>query len=861
MLRAPTQTGLLDDTETVSWTSALVSASLLLIAANASAQSRIEGSVQWADGAPAAAIAISIPELKLETTTDASGRFGFADIRPGIRITVNAFLDQRLLGRAYTLVTLWVERVDIQLAGTPSNPTPAPVPPRDLTRPVPSETVVRSAGAGSGTDTVVYDANGMPVVSSDVTVVATLPMLSASTEAGKVTLEPEQVSALPSLGASDIFRALQWLPGVSSNETSSGLFVRGGTPDQNLVDLDGFTVFSVDHLFGYFSAFNMDAIDSVDLSKGAYEARFGGRLASLTEIRAKSRPQRVQGMVGGSALSVDGVFQLPIGSRASVMVAHRRSFQSPLYDRILGLVSTDTGPAPPGRGGRFATVFNSQPTSGFDDSNGRFEWQPTTRDRFSVSTYIGHDEVDNSRELQLPTQFLDQLAARGLSFSGDFKITDVREYRNTGASVRWNRDWSDLFRMSLTVGRSDYDTITQRSSNVGGRQGGSGELNVVDDTTVTLSAPITFNASHELTLGAQRTANRVVFEFANNLAGTAGPNGAQIGALASQLNRSTTGTTTSAFVQHRMMLGNRLIAMPGLRVTQFSETDGRYIEPRLTATWLATDRLRVKGAWGRYNQFVNRLIREDVFQGNREFWALSDDTTVPVAASTNASVGAAYQTNSLLLDAEVFSRDIGNLPQLAPRLTGSTDSVDLNSFFYTGSGRSKGVELLTQMRKGRHSGWASYTLSRVTYDFPELSEPFPADQDRTHELKLVDIVSLGGWTASATWVLSSGTPYTEPAGVEPVTFEGPMGSVTFERIVIGDKNAARLPTYHRLDLALNHVWQLSANRSATLGVTAFNAYDRANVWYREYTSIEGEIVENNIGLMPRTFNAFLSIKF
>ena len=162
--------------------------------------------------------------------------------------------------------------------------------------------------------------------------------------------------------------------------------------------------------------------------------------------------------------------------------------------------------------------------------------------------------------------------------------------------MRWNRDWNSMFRTAITVGRSDYDTITQRSSNVGGRTGGSGELNVVDDTTVTFAAPMTFNASNELTIGGQWTANRVVFEFANNLAGTTGPNGAQIGALASQLNRSSTGTTTSAFVQHRMMLGTRLIAQPGLRVTQFSVSGERYVEPRVTATWLATDRLRVKGA-------------------------------------------------------------------------------------------------------------------------------------------------------------------------------------------------------------------------------------------------------------------------
>ena len=363
------------------WSSALWSASLLLIAANASAQCRVEGTVLWADGTPATAIAISIPELKLETTTDARGRFAFDNIRAGIRITVDAVLDKRLLGRAYTLVTLAVEHVDLQSgrypvesdAGATGARGAEPLGRLHERRPI------RPATAAA-TDTVTYDANGMPMVSSDVTVVANLPMLSASTEAGKVTLEPEQVTALPSLGSSDIFRALQWLPGVSSNETSSGLFVRGGTPDQNLVDFDGFTVYSVDHLFGYFSAFNMDAIDSVDLSKGAYEAQYGGRLASLTEIRAKSQPPRIQGMVGGSLLSVDGVFQLPVGSKASVLVAHRRSFQSPLYDRILGLVSRGSGQAPPGGGGRFATIFNSQPKSGFDDSNGRFDWRPTDRD-------------------------------------------------------------------------------------------------------------------------------------------------------------------------------------------------------------------------------------------------------------------------------------------------------------------------------------------------------------------------------------------------------------------------------------------------------------------------------------------------
>ena len=440
----------------------------------------------------------------MKRKTDALGRFMFDSIRAGIRVTVDAVLDKRLIGRAYTLGHAR-GRARRHSPGRHSVESDA-----GATGCLRSRCAGRSRAAtsdassdgGRATDTVTFDANGMPIVSSDVTVVANMPMLSASTEAGKVTLEPEQVTALPSLGSSDIFRALQWLPGVSSNETSSGLFVRGGTPDQNLVDFDGFTVYNVDHLFGYFSAFNMDAIDSVDLSKGAYEARFGGRLASLTEIRAKSQPQRIQGH--GRRQFLERGRRLPAPARTRRHRCSSRTAGPSSRRSTIAFSAWCRGAVARRRpgGGRFATIFNSQPRSNFDDANARFEWRPTDRDQLAVSTYIGHDDVDNSRELQLPTAVLERIAARGISFSGDFKITDVRNYRNTGLSVRWNRQWSQIFSTTMTVGRSDYDTITQRSSNVGGRQGGMGELNVVDDTTITVTAPITFNASHELTLGA-----------------------------------------------------------------------------------------------------------------------------------------------------------------------------------------------------------------------------------------------------------------------------------------------------------------------------------------------------------------------
>ncbi|MYN63662.1 MAG: TonB-dependent receptor plug domain-containing protein, partial [Acidobacteria bacterium] len=194
-----------------------------------------------------------------------------------------------------------------------------------------------------------------PTFASDVTVIAEVPMLDTTDDVSRIELAPEQVSALPSLGERDLFRAFQLLPGVSgSNEASSGLYVRGGTPDQNRVEYDGFRVYHVDHLFGYFSAFNMDAVDTVELSKGGFEARHGGVLSSVMQISGKSgRLDRAAGSFGAGLLSFNGVYEQPLfDNRGSGLLAVRRSFQGPLYDKILNLY--DNGPAPgPGGGGGF----------------------------------------------------------------------------------------------------------------------------------------------------------------------------------------------------------------------------------------------------------------------------------------------------------------------------------------------------------------------------------------------------------------------------------------------------------------------------------------------------------------------------
>ena len=209
-----------------------------------------------------------------------------------------------------------------------------------------------------------------------VSITGEIPLLTTGGELGVVRLAPDQIASLPSLGERDIFRTMQLLPGVSgSNETSSGLYVRGSTPDQTLVTYDGFTVYHVDHLFGYFTAFNMEAVEDVELRKGAYEARYGGRLSSVMELHGRSGPKdRWSGSFTASMLSVSGTVSVPLANRGALLLAGRRSFQSPLYNDILDLFGTTgngpaaglggggPGPSRSGGGGLGGGAFGFAPT-------------------------------------------------------------------------------------------------------------------------------------------------------------------------------------------------------------------------------------------------------------------------------------------------------------------------------------------------------------------------------------------------------------------------------------------------------------------------------------------------------------------
>jgi ferric enterobactin receptor len=283
------------------------------------------------------------------------------------------------------------------------------------------------------------------------------------------------------------------------------------------------------------------------------------------------------------------------------------------------------------------------------------------------------------------------------------------------------------------------------------------------------------------------------------------------------------------------------------------------VEPRLRVNYHLSPRLQLKGGCGTYHQVINRIGQEDLSQGDREFWVLSDGDRIPVSNSRQIVVGGSYENQNFLVDVELYHKSLNDLTLFAPRLTAGVIPGEGASYLYYGGGIARGLETLFQKKFGTHTGWVSYTLSRIQQSFPTLEATrFPASQDQTHEVKVADSAKVGErWTVGMSWAFGTGRPYTPATGIESV--ELPIG-ITVDRLTFGAKNSDRLPAYHRLDVSTQGDFRIWGAKS-TLGVTVFNLYDRTNVWYRSYQTFGGSGAVNDVLLMGRAINVFFRFGF
>ncbi|QJD95267.1 TonB-dependent receptor [Mucilaginibacter robiniae] len=680
-----------------------------------------------------------------------------------------------------------------------------------------------------------------------------------NTDSKKVSvlqLTPAALDKLPNIGERDVMRAFQLMPGVSAtNESSSGAYVRGGTPDQNLVQFDGFTVYQVDHLYGFFSAFNSNAVRDLELYKGGFSAKYGGRLSSVTDIRGKDGNKN-EANIGGdlSLLSTNIYAETPIGSKSSVLVAFRRSYQGPLYDKIFGQFNTSTttnnapGGGPGGRGG-FANLFT--PSSHFYDFNAKYTYAPSSRNTFSWTFYSGSDDLNNTRGLNFPNRS---------SSSNSITVNDYLKSGNIGSSLKW----------STTAGRKLFgNTILSYSGFWSDRN--RGMTGSVTDSGVTKSinnSMVETNRLHDVSLKSDwelQTGSKVKLLF---------------GGYASYLNikylytqndtsklidQHNTGVITGGYGELEIDPNSKLHLQPGLRATYYTPTGKFYPEPRFSATYDLTSNWKLKAATGRYYQFTNRVTREDITGGDRYFWTLANNSSTPVGSANHFIGGFSYETNNWLFDVEGYYKKLDGLTEYSirqqggggPFSAGSTQTITEN--YYTGSGYAKGVEFLVQKKVGLYTGWIGYTLAQARNKFPAYQDGyFASPQDIRHEFKSINMYHWQRWSFAAVFIFSTGHPYTAPLGSYTVTnIDG--NKTTY--LTISGKYGERLPDYHRLDLSATYdLLKIDGRKYGSIGISLFNVYNHVNTWYNEYYIQNNQVITSTIRYLGFTPNITLSLK-
>jgi ferric enterobactin receptor len=683
-------------------------------------------------------------------------------------------------------------------------------------------------------------------------------VLKANEGIGVLKITPRNLTKLPNVGERDPFRAFQLMPGVSaSNESSSGLYVRGGTPDQTLVLYDGFTVYHVDHLFGFFSAFNYNAIKDMQLYKGGFDAKYGGRISAVAEITGKEGNHRkFSAGADVSMLSTNAFIESPIGKKLTVLVAARRSWKGPLYQKIFNKFTAERQAATAqigGRGGRGgginASLLTQTAASYFYDLNAKVTWNPTTKDIITMSLYNGTDNMDNSSS---GSQGFGRQQLQTVTVSSN----DLSNWGNLGGSLKWSRKWTDKFYSNALVSYSDYYSrrdntrsisFTDPTGGVRAQSLGSVETNNLSDLSGKVDFEYKITPTNQLEFGTQLTQNTIKYDYIQN-------------DTINVLSRNSQGFIGAVYAQdHIKLLNNKLTFKPGLRATMFGVTQQVYLEPRVSGGYVFNSRLRFKAAVGRYYQFAKQINREDLQQGNRSYWLLANnDGSLPVTKSDHIIVGGSYETPKYLIDVEFYQKNNTGITEYTLRFVPQIRrGLTPQETFFNGSEVVRGVDVLLQKKFGDLNGWIGYTLAEAVRTIDTYSnQPYYSDQDVRHQFKFVLTYRWKKTDLALTQVYATGRPYTAIVGAYNVTL---LDGNTRDFTMPSDKNANRFADYHRMDASATY-----NTKWGSIGVSVFNAYNRQNIWYKRFQVVkdgtESVLQTTNVTYLGITPNLTISWK-
>ncbi len=644
-----------------------------------------------------------------------------------------------------------------------------------------------------------------------------------STQMGVEHLSIREAKLLPALfGEVDILKTLQLKPGVQSGgEGSSGLFVRGGSADQNLVLVDNVLVYNPNHLFGLFSVFNSDAVQSVDLYKAGFPAQFGGRLSSVVDVKLREGDREKYVLTGGiglisSRLSFEGPIQK---GKGSFIVSGRRTYFD-VFTRALN------------RANAGKEDWRPIPDYYFYDFNAKANYTLGEKDQLFFTGYLGRDIF-------------------GFTSPNGFQASFT--WGNTLGALRWQHVFSPKLTMNTTASASSYkynlgNSIDQFSFDLG---------STILDYNLRTDFDYLASDRHTLKFGASLTHHQF---GVGRLQRSSQDNSVNFGA-----DVNYTGQEGALYVTDNIKVTDKLQAELGLRATGFQSSPNRFggLEPRASARYSLSDNISLKGSYALMYQYVH-LVSNSGASLPTDIWYPSRLSVKP-ERSQQVSTGASFLLGGgkFLLTDEVYYKWASNQIDFKDGAQIFANN-DLDSQFLFGRGWAYGNELYLEKKTGKTTGWIGYTLAWTKRNFPPQlgttginnGQDFYPNYDRRHNINVVVMHELNARISlTASFVYTSGAPTTLPFGRFAIQdiYQGGIQAVP----VYPDRNSYRMIPYHRLDLGM--VYKLRPSRiggQRDLTFSIYNAYNRRNAYFIYFEQTRDKATDKVTGYRAQQVSLF-----
>ena len=644
--------------------------------------------------------------------------------------------------------------------------------------------------------------------------------IQESSRMSTIEVPVDQIKALPALlGEVDVFKVLQLLPGVQAgSEGSSGLYVRGGGPDQNLILLDGVPVYNASHLFGFFSVFNADAINRVELIKGGFPARYGGRLSSVVDINMKegdSQKFRGEGSIGlvASRLTLEGPIKK---DRTSFIVSGRRTYIDLL---ARPLIKTAT------KGEEIAGYY-------FYDLNAKINHKINETNRIYLSAYTGDDKAYARSQYKYSQNNITNYSDDELGL----------QWGNVTTALRWNSIITNKLFSNVTATHSRYRFAVFADSK---------ETTKEPDTTIThffhteyisgirdnaLKWDLDYlpNPGHYVKFGAQAIDHLFtpgVLSYSDS-----DVRDTTLGA------KPTRSKEFFAYVEDDFLIGTKLKINAGIHASAFYVENKLYksIQPRISGRYLLTPSFSIKASYAQMTQFIHLLSNVGL--------GLPTDLWVPATSKVGpersylSSLGLAYNMdNNYEFSLEGYYKKMKGLIEYKEGASYLNIESDWQTKVEKGNGQSYGAEIFAQKKTGKINGWIGYTLSWTNRKFENINEgkTFPYRYDRRHDIKIAMVYD---WKRnkdlSLTWVYGTGAAVTLPQSsylrninYQPQFYQGDSQP---DLQYYNGRNSYRMRAYHRFDLNYTTTKKTKwGERSWSIG--AYNVYSRRNPFFMDLT--------------------------